>query len=153
MSGVNKVFLLGFCGKAPECKEGPSGVIARFSLATSESWKSKDTGEKMQHTEWHNCVVFGPLAKVVQSYVKKGSKLYVEGKLQTTSYEKDGIKRYSTQVNVRDLNLLDKKEDGPTPQDTGDYEREYAKAAQKDYSKPVGTNYETPDFEDDQIPF
>lgn len=112
MKGVNKVSLIGNVGKEPVIKQLENGKMASFSLATAESWKDKATGEKREQTEWHNCVVFGALSGVVEGYVKKGSKLYVEGSLSTTSYEKDGEKRYITQIKVRDLVMLDSKNDG-----------------------------------------
>ena len=99
--GVNKVILVGNVGGDPDIRYMPSGnAVANITLATSESWKDKQTGQPQEKTEWHRIVFFGRLAEVVGQYVRKGSKLYVEGKLQTREWEKDGIKRYTTEVVV-----------------------------------------------------
>lgn len=100
MSSINKVILVGSVGKEPEIKTTNFGKIASFSLATSESWKDKNTGEKKEKTEWHNVSVMNEsLANVVERYVTKGSKLYIEGKLQTEKYTgKDGVEKYTTKV-------------------------------------------------------
>lgn len=111
MSSVNKVIIVGRLGKDPETKYMPNGkAIASFSLATSENWKDK-SGEKQEKTEWHNCTAFDKLAEIVSEYVKKGSLLYVEGKLQTDKYEKDGATRYSTKIIVQNLTMLGGKQD------------------------------------------
>ena len=97
---VNKVILIGNLGKDPEMRYMPNGnAVANFSLATSESWKDKQTGEKKEKTEWHKISVFGPLAEIVGEYVKKGSKLYIEGKLQTRKWQaQSGQDKYSTEI-------------------------------------------------------
>ncbi|MCF6185779.1 MAG: single-stranded DNA-binding protein [Bacteroidales bacterium] len=106
---VNKVILIGNVGKDPEVKYIKEDVpVARFSLATSESYKKRD-GEKVTNTEWHNIVVWRGLAKVVEKYVKKGSKLFIEGKLTYRQYEKDGQTKYFTEIVCRDLTMLDSK--------------------------------------------
>ncbi len=98
---LNRVMLIGNVGKDPEVRTMQGGdMVANFTLATSESWKAKD-GERQERTEWHKVVVWGKLAEVVDRYVKKGSKLYVQGQLQTRSWEKDGAKQYSTEVVLR----------------------------------------------------
>lgn len=107
---VNKVILIGNVGNDPEIKYIKEDVpVAKFSLATSESYKNKD-GERVKNTEWHNIVVWRGLAKVVEKYVKKGSKLYIEGKLTHRKYEKDGQTKYYTEILCRDLTMLDSKE-------------------------------------------
>lgn len=99
MSGLNKVQLIGRLGKDPETKHLDGGrSVSNFSIATSETWKDKVTGEKKEATEWHNIVVWGALAGVAEKYLKKGSQIYVEGKLRTRSWEKDGVTRYTTEV-------------------------------------------------------
>ena len=109
---VNKVILIGNVGNDPEVKYIKEDVpVAKFRLATNESYKNKD-GEKVTNTEWHNIVVWRGLAKVVENYVKKGSKLYVEGKLTHRQYEKDGQTKYFTEILCRDLTMLDSKESG-----------------------------------------
>lgn len=106
MRGINKVILVGNCGKDPEVRYMPSGsAIANVSIATSESWKDKD-GQQQERTEWHRVVFFNKLAEIVGQYVKKGSKLYVEGSLRTTQYEKDGVTRYTTDIVCRDMQML-----------------------------------------------
>ena len=107
---VNKVILIGNVGNDPEVKYIKEDVpVAKFSLATSESYKNR-AGEKVTNTEWHNIVVWRGLAKVVEKYVKKGSKLYIEGKLTHRKYEdKDGQTKYFTEIVCRDLSMLDSK--------------------------------------------
>jgi single-strand DNA-binding protein len=108
--GVNKVILVGFCGKDPVVSNHSGGdKNARFTLATSETYKTR-TGEKKTSTEWHNIVVWRGLAEVVEQYVKKGSQLYLEGKLTTRSYEKDGQTKYFSEVIVNNLEMLGNKE-------------------------------------------
>jgi single-strand DNA-binding protein len=116
MSSVNKVILIGNVGKDPEIRSTQDGRgIANLSIATSESWKDKNTGERKEKTEWHRVVVFNDnLVNVIKNYVKKGSKLYVEGTLQTRKWtDKDGAEKYATEVVLQgfsgQLTLLDGK--------------------------------------------
>jgi single-strand DNA-binding protein len=107
MSGANLVILIGRLGKNPEIKHLTSGTaISSFSLATSESWKDKNTGEKTEKTEWHNCKAFGRLAEVCSEYLTKGSQIYVEGKLETSSWDKDGTKHYRTEIVLNKMQML-----------------------------------------------
>jgi single-strand DNA-binding protein len=111
---VNKAILVGNVGKDPEVKFLPSGsAVANFTLATSERYKDK-SGEFQERTEWHNLVTYDRLAEIVRDYVKKGSKLYVEGRIQTRSYDdkSTGQKRYFTEINVRDIVLLSGRGEG-----------------------------------------
>ena len=114
--GVNKVILIGNLGGDPEVRYMPNGnAVANVTLATSDSWKDKQTGHLQERTEWHRVVFFGRLAEVVGEYARKGSKLYIEGRLQTREWEKDGIKRYTTEVVVDmqgQMQLLDGRPDG-----------------------------------------
>ena len=105
---VNKVILVGNLGSDPEVKTTPSGAqVANFSLATSESWTDKASGEKQTKTEWHRLVLWRRLAEIAGQYLKKGAKIYVEGKLETRSWEdKEGQKRYTTEVVVHQLEML-----------------------------------------------
>ena len=104
---LNKVQLIGNLGKDPELKYTPSGVaVATFSIATSESWKDQD-GNQQEKTEWHNIVAWRKLAEICGEYLKKGKKVYLEGKLQTRNYEKDGVKRYVTEIVADQLIMLD----------------------------------------------
>lgn len=107
MSGINKVILVGHLGKDPEVKHLESGaVVANFSIATSEKWTDKTSGEVKENTEWHNIVIWRGLAEVVEKYLKKGSQVYLEGKLVTRSWEKDGVTRYTTEVVVNNMVML-----------------------------------------------
>ena len=107
---INKVILVGNVGRDPETRHLDKGVaVSRFSLATTENYTSK-TGEKVSNTEWHNIVAWRGLAEVVEKYVKKGSQLYIEGRLRTNTYEKDGVKHYATEINADTLKLLGKRE-------------------------------------------
>lgn len=124
MSGsVNKVILIGNCGKDPEIRTMQNGSkVANVSIATSESWKDKATGEKKEKTEWHRVVIFGALADIVERYVKKGSKIYVSGSLQTRKWtDKDGAEKYSTEVVLQgfggELTLLDAPKRGEAQDD------------------------------------
>lgn len=99
--GVNKVILVGNAGGDPEVRYAPNGTaFANITLATSESWKDKQTGQQQERTEWHRVVFSGKLAEIVGEHVRKGQQLYIEGKLRTREWEKDGVKRYTTEVLV-----------------------------------------------------
>ncbi|MEP1096193.1 MAG: single-stranded DNA-binding protein [Cyclobacteriaceae bacterium] len=107
MSGVNKVILVGRLGKDPEVRHLENGAtVANFSMATSETYKDRNTGEKRETTEWHNIVLWRGLAEVVEKYVKKGDMIYIEGKLKTRSWEKDGVTRYTTEVVGDNMTML-----------------------------------------------
>ncbi|GAL84409.1 single-stranded DNA-binding protein [Sporocytophaga myxococcoides] len=107
MSGVNKVILVGRLGKDPEIRVMESGrKVASFTLATSEVYKDKN-GERVEQTEWHNVSFWGPIADVIEKYLKKGNQLYVEGKLRTRSYEdKEGVKKYTTEIIGQNMSML-----------------------------------------------
>lgn len=99
--GINKVILVGNVGGDPEVRYAPNGnAFANITLATSESWKDKQTGQQQERTEWHRVVFSGKIAEIVGQYVAKGQQLYIEGKLRTREWEKDGIKRYTTEILV-----------------------------------------------------
>ena len=112
--GVNKVILIGNLGSDPEVRYTPDGVpVANFSLATTESWNDRNTGERQERTEWHRLVLWRRQAEVAQQYLKKGSKVYVEGKLQTRSWDdQSGQKRYTTEIVVFDMQMLDSRGEG-----------------------------------------
>ena len=111
MSGVNKVILVGHLGKDPDVRTIESGAkVATFTLATTESYRGKD-GQRVEQTEWHNIVVWRGLAEVVEKYLKKGNQVYLDGRIRTRSYEKDGQKRYITEIVVDDLVMLGGKKD------------------------------------------
>jgi single-strand DNA-binding protein len=113
MSGVNKVILIGRLGKDPEVRNLDNGaVVANFSIATSESYKDRTTGEKKEVTEWHNIVLWRGLAEIAQKYLRKGDMVFIEGKLRTRSWEKDGVTRYTTEVVADNMTMLSPKSGG-----------------------------------------
>ena len=116
-SGINKVILLGNLGADPELRTTAGGdAVATISIATSDSWKDKKTGEEQQKTEWHRVVFFRRMAEVVGQYLKKGSSVYIEGQLQTNSYEdkNTGEKNFSTQIVARDMQMLGSRNNSET---------------------------------------
>ena len=131
MAGINKVIIIGRLGNDPEIRYTPSGAaVAKFSVATSEEWKDKTSGEKKERTEWHRVTAFGKLGEICGEYLSKGRQVFVEGRLQTSSYEdKEGVKRYSTDIIASDVQFLGSKEGGGSgrpnsgggapPRDTG----------------------------------
>ena len=150
---VNKVILVGNLGQDPEVRTMQSGDrVANFSLATSESWNDKASGERKEKTEWHRVVVFNQgLVKVIENYVKKGSKLYIEGQLETRSWEQDGQKKYTTEVVLRpfrgELTMLDSRGGAGGFQDGGPPPFQSA--------EPQASNDAAPAMDDmeDEIPF
>ncbi|MEC9254673.1 MAG: single-stranded DNA-binding protein, partial [Pseudomonadota bacterium] len=109
---VNKVTLIGTLGRDPEVRYLPNGnAVANLSLATDESYNDKATGQKVEQTEWHRLTVYGRLAEICQQYLKKGSRAYFEGKLRTREWEKDGVKRYTTEIITNEMKMLDSRGD------------------------------------------
>jgi single-strand DNA-binding protein len=106
--GVNKVIIVGNLGSDPDTKYMPSGsALTNLSVATTDSWKDKQTGEKVEKTEWHRVVMFDRLAEIAGEYLRKGSQVYIEGQLQTRKWQdKEGNDRYSTEIRARDLQML-----------------------------------------------
>ena len=113
MRGVNKVILVGTLGCDPETRTFPNGgSLTQFSIATSESWTDKNTGERKEHTEWHRIVASNRLGEIAQQYLKKGSKVYIEGKLKTRQWtDQNGQERYTTEISASELQMLDSKGD------------------------------------------
>ena len=108
---VNKVMLIGNLGRDPETRYSASGnQVTNLNLATTESW-TDSTGNRQDRTEWHRVVIFGKLAEIASQYLHKGSKVYIEGSLRTSQYEKDGITRYSTDIIAREMSMLDSRSD------------------------------------------
>jgi single-strand DNA-binding protein len=108
--GLNKVMLIGRLGKDPDVKYTQSGLaIVNFTLATNDDWPDKTTGERKERTEWHNIVVFGKLGEICGKYLSKGKQVYIEGRLQTRSWEQEGTTRYKTEIVVSDMLMLDGK--------------------------------------------
>ncbi len=143
--GVNKVILVGTCGKDPETRYMPSGgAVTSISVATNESWKDKQTGEKQERTEWHNITFFGRLAEIAGEYLKKGSQVYIEGSLRTEKWQdKQGNDRYTTKVIANEMQMLGGRPGG------GDF------APQQSSSQPQPANQPAPvdNSFDDDIPF
>ena len=166
--GVNKVILIGNVGGDPEVRYMPNGnAVANVTLATSDSWKDKQTGQQQERTEWHRVVIFGRLAEIVGEYVRKGSKIYIEGRLQTREWEKDGVKRYTTEI-VVDMNgqmqMLDSRQGGgdnmaPRQQQPQSrpaaQQQQYAQqpAQQQPAQQPQAQQMPDYDSFDDDIPF
>ena len=110
MSGINKAILIGNLGRDPEVRVIENDrKVAKFSIATSESWKDKTTGERVDKTEWHNIVLWRGLADVAEKYLKKGDKVYIEGRIRTRSYEKDGVTKYFTEIVGDNMTMLSPK--------------------------------------------
>ncbi len=112
---VNKVILVGRCGQDPEVRYPPTGAITSITVATSESWKDKVTGEKKELTEWSRISFFGKLAEIAGQYLKKGSQVYIEGRLRTRKYtDKEGIDRYATEIIADTMQMLGNKPENKT---------------------------------------
>lgn len=110
MSGINRVILIGNLGADPETRFTQAGSpVTNFRIATSEKWKDKQTGQQQERTEWHQCCAFGRLAEIAGEYLRKGSKVYVEGSLRTSSWESDGQTRYKIQIICNEMQMLDGK--------------------------------------------
>lgn len=140
MSGVNKVILVGRLGKDPEVRHLENGAtVANFSMATSETYKDRQTGERREQTEWHNVVLWRGLAEVAEKYVKKGDMIYVEGKLKTRSWEKDGVTRYTTEVVGDNMTMLGSKSD--------------SSSSGSDYQAPSVQDAPADDAATDDLPF
>jgi len=149
--GVNKVILIGNLGQDPEIKSTAAGAaIANFSVATSESWKDKNTGQQVEKTEWHRVVAFNRLAEIIGQYVKKGSKIYIEGSLRTRKWQdKEGKDHYTTEVVANEMQMLDSK--GGSASSGGDYSASAPspRNAPAPMAEPAGGF----DSFDDDIPF
>jgi|TARA_B000000565_G_scaffold245166_1_gene212777 single-strand DNA-binding protein len=152
--GVNKVILVGNVGNDPEVRYMPNGnAVANISIATSDSWKDRNTGEQQERTEWHRVVFFNRLAEIVEQYVKKGTKLYLEGRLQTRSYEQDGVKKYSTEIVANEMQMLDSRGATGSNQEFGDQSNPPTSPPQdsvQNSEQQASANF---DNFDDDIPF
>ena len=143
-SGINKVILVGNLGQGPEVKYTAGGAaVTTLSLATSDSWKDKETGTDQERTEWHRVVLWRRLAEIAGEYLKKGSKIYIEGQLQTRKWEQDGQTRYTTEIVAKDIQFLDSKGNS-----------ESSERSNSDSSKEQSTSdISDGDIDDDDIPF
>lgn len=145
--GINKAILIGNLGNDPETRYTASGAaVTNVSLATSESWRDKQSGEQQEKTEWHRVVFFGKLAEIAGEYLKKGSKVYVEGRIQTRKWQgQDGQDRYTTEIVANEMQMLDSRGGGSAPMDNN-------RASQpQSQSQPQPAN--VADGPDDDIPF
>jgi single-strand DNA-binding protein len=142
MAGINKVILIGNLGSDPEVRYTPDGTaVANFNIATSDEWTDKDSGERKKRTEWHRIVAWRRLGEICGEYLSKGKQVYVEGKLQTRSWEKDGVTRYTTEVIASDVQFLGTRNAGDT------YKSSESVRAQGYEDPPLTTR------QDDDIPF
>jgi len=154
MASLNKVQLIGNLGKDPEVRYTQGGTaVASFSMATSEKWKDKNSGEMRERTEWHNIVAWGRLAEVCGEYLHKGKQVYIEGQLKTEKYEKDGVTRYATKITAQSMKMLGSNPQGQQPgaqgggYGNGGYPGPGNSAAPPEYDGPPPGGY------DDDIPF
>ena len=161
MASLNKVILIGNLGRDPETRFMPSGgAVCNFSIATTENWKDKQSGQKQEKTEWHNIVMFGRLAEIAQQYLRKGSQVYIEGRLQTRKWQdkNTGADRYTTEIIADQMQMLGGRGQGGAPAGDDDYNQEYsaAPAQQAAPARQAAPAAKAPgtfdDFEDD-IPF
>ncbi len=167
MASVNKVILIGNLGKDPEVRYSPNGnAMCNLTLATSRNWKSKDTGEKMEETEWHRVVLYDRQAEIAGEYLKKGRPVYIEGRLKTRKWQdKEGADRYTTEIVCDSMQLLGSREgtggggasDEGTPSGYGERQapasRPVAAAGAKPAAKPAAKSATGFDNMDDDIPF
>lgn len=151
--GVNKVILIGNIGADPDLRYMPNGNAATtLSLATSESWKDKQSGDRQERTEWHRVVCFNRLGEIAGEYVKKGSKLYVEGSIRTRKWkDQQGIDRYTTEIVASDIQMLDSK--GSVSGDYGEMDQSVGRAQSAAQAKPKAAPQESFEAMDDDIPF
>lgn len=159
MASVNKVILVGNLGRDPETRYAPSGdAICNVTIATTDSWKDRNSGEKKEQTEWHRVVFFGKLAEIAGQYLKKGSQVYVEGSLRTRKWQdKEGQERYTTEIRADAMQMLGRREGGEAPMRGGDDfdggsapRRPAPQRESRQESSPPPGNFG--DFDDD-IPF
>ncbi|MFC0790846.1 single-stranded DNA-binding protein [Pasteurella multocida] len=150
MAGVNKVIIVGNLGNDPEIRAMPNGdAVVKISVATSESWNDKNTGERKTQTEWHSIVFYRRQAEICGQYLKKGSKVYVEGKLRTRKWQdQNGQDRYTTEIQGDVLQMLDSRQDSQPQQAPAPQNNAYANAKA---GKPVPPQADN--FEEDSIPF
>lgn len=148
--GINKVILIGNLGRDPETRYMPSGgAVTNVALATSESWKDRNTGEQQDRTEWHRVVFFNRLAEIAGEYLKKGSKVYIEGSLRTRKWQgQDGQDRYTTEIVANEMQMLDSRGDS-APYDDAPPRQSSQSAPQSSSSNRSMPNNEF----DDDIPF
>jgi len=163
MSDLNRAMIIGRLGRDPEIRYTPDGkAVVNFSLATSDKWRDKQTGENRERTEWHRIVAFGRLAEICGEYLSKGRQIFIEGRLRTRSWEKDGITRYTTEIEANNMQMLGSKGDSMDNNRTGNYtDRGYAGNIQPDRSRqenvsdpkgPSSGNYSNTSYNKNNVP-
>ena len=174
MAGVNKVILIGNLGNDPDMRYMPNGEpVANISIATSETWNDKNTGEKREKTEWHRVVAYRRTAEIIGQYTRKGSKLYVEGRLQTRKWtDQSGQQRYTTEIIADNIQMLDSRSGGEGSfggngsgnypgnrsnsggygQQGGGYDQDYGGSYDQDYGAPSGGNRSQPPTPNKPVP-
>ncbi len=146
--GINKVILVGNLGRDPETRYTQGGQpVTNFSVATSDSWRDKQTGQNQERTEWHNVVAFARLAEIASQYLRKGSKVYIEGSLRTTSWEQDGQKKFRTEIIARDMQMLDSRGQGGGGGAPSGFDQSSGPSYDNAPTLPAGDDF------DDDIPF
>ena len=154
--GVNKVILVGNCGQDPETRVIPStgASVTNLSVATSESWKDKVTGDQQERTEWHKVVFFNRLAEIAGEYVRKGSKLYIEGSLRTRKWQgQDGQDRYTTEIVGSEMQMLDSRGSSPSGEFSGSNDQNKNNEFSNQSSSESSSGSQSLDAFDDDIPF
>ena len=154
--GVNKVILVGNCGQDPETRVIPStgASVTNLSVATSESWKDKVTGDQQERTEWHRVVFFNRLAEIAGEYVRKGSKLYIEGSLRTRKWQgQDGQDRYTTEIVGSEMQMLDSRGSSPSGDFSGSNDQVKNNEFSNQSSSESSSGSQSLDAFDDDIPF
>ena len=154
--GVNKVILVGNCGQDPETRVIPStgASVTNLSVATSESWKDKVTGDQQERTEWHRVVFFNRLAEIAGEYVRKGSKLYIEGSLRTRKWQgQDGQDRYTTEIVGSEMQMLDSRGSSPSGEFSGSNDQIKNNEFSNQSSSESSAGSQSLDAFDDDIPF
>lgn len=156
MAGVNKVILVGRLGKDPDVRYLENGTaVSNFPIATSETYKDRTTGERKEQTEWHNIVLWRGLAEVAEKYLKKGDMVYIEGKLRTRNWEKDGITRYTTEVVGDNMTMLGNNSGGSNNGGSSDYSQQASGGYQDNSDSSGSTSSVDQSSEDvtDDLPF
>lgn len=149
MAGINKVIIVGRLGRDPEVRYTQDGTaVTNFSVATSDEWRDKQSGEKRERTEWHRIVAWRRLGEICGEYLSKGRQVYVEGKLQTRSWEQDGVTKYTTEIVATDVQFLGGKDDAGPPNRSGQGRGDNRNYVDQGYPEPP-----MPDTQDDDIPF
>lgn len=152
MRGVNKAILLGTLGRDPETKTFPNGgSITQFSIATTEVWNDKNTNERVENTEWHRITASNKLGEIAQNYLRKGSKVYIEGKIKTRKWtDQNGVEKYTTEIQASSLQLIDSKGDSPQQSNSQPQQVGYGSQTQGGYGQQNNRN----DLDDgDLLPF